>query len=1786
MKKQYMSSSRRMERFSLVVSLFLALGTCLLLAAMPAKAADVTFVEYGSNPVYDPPIPSDRAYYPCVLYDASQFSSHGASYYYKMWYADGQGQFEAVTYSDDGISWSAPVQTTGILASGYHAKIIYIPGGYSAAGGPYYYKIWYWDSAVHDVPYTIDGIRTADSIDGVTWANDTVITQDAGAQLVTGVWPGWNTGTYGPVSVHYNSAATNTGTNPFDYTFAMYYDATTGGLESIGLGYSADGNTNWRIYGSAPVLDHGTTGDWDSDYASYGTVIKGSDCVWRMWYSGSGPSGGGNQGIGYATSTDGISWTKDPDNPIFSIYQGVAWRNSRCYTPSVLYSSTGFDGHGATAAYKMWFTGEASATGNRTIGYANITVGAAAKLVVTLPGETFTSGSGNCGTVTAQTAGTAFNLTLTAVDASNNTDVSYSGTKTISYSGPGGSPTYTTSVTFTNGQATSVSTTLTKAETTTITATDGSLTGVASSSLTVNAGTATKLQVLMPGETAAPGTSSGKSGSPTTQTAGAAVTVTVNAVDDNWNLVNTVTHTVAITSSDANAALPSSAALASGTQTFSVTFKTASVSGWTVTATDQNGSPLTPNTGMVTPVNAGALDRFAISAISSPQTVGTAFAITTITAQDANNNTVTGFIGTVDLTETGGGAGGTVTPSQSIAFILGVLSGQSVTLSKSGSLVTITATDHGGTKTGVSGTFTVDPAAASKLAFTTSPSGATGGATFSTQPVVTVQDAGGNTVTTDNSTQVTVAIGTNPSSGTLSGTKTVTVSSGVATFSGLSIDKAGTGYTLTATSSPSYTSATSSAFNVTAGTATKLIVTLPGETFTSGVGNSGTVTAQTAGTAFTITLAAVDASNNTDVSYSGPKTISYSGPGGSPTYTTSVTFTNGQATSVSTTLTKAETTTITATDGSLTGVASSSLTVNAGALTNFLVEAAGGGGIAPQTADAAFNIKITARDANNNTVTGFSGTVQITSNGVLTGSPVTSGAFVAGVLASQSVTITSAQLGTTLSVTESVSGANGTSNSFTVNPAGLGNFLITNAAGGSIDPQTAGTGFGIKITARDPYNNVITDFSAAVALTTTAGSITPNSVTFTGSEGGFLTVDVSVTEAGTLQNITATSGGHFGASNDFTVNPAGLGNFLITNAAGGSIDPQTAGTGFGIKITARDQYNNTVTDFTGAVALTTNAGSITPSSVPFASGDNGVVTISVTLTQSGTDKTITATFGSDTGTSNTFTVNGGSLNHFKVEAAGGGDISPQTAWIPFAIRITAQDANNNTVSSFNGTVEISSTGNLSSGSGTTLAFTNGVLASHSVTISTGGSFTITATKTGSTEFGTSNTFTVNNPAPTTTSISPSSKTYGDAAFTMTINGTNFVSTSVVRFNGSNRPTTFVSSTQLTASIPASDMTVMGSFPITVFNPTPEGGTSNAQTFTVTVSKADQTITFGPLSNKTYGDLPFTVSATASSGLAVSFSIVSGPATISGNTVTIIGAGTVTVRASQGGNENYNPAPDVDQSFTVTAARENTTTVVTSSVNPSVFGQSVTFTATVSSGVGTPTGTVSFKDGATNLGSGTLNASGQATFTTSSLSVGSHSITAEYSGDANFNGSTSPVLTQVVHTPATVTIPSATGRGNIILMTNSPGCWFSNVQAFTEAQIGVDPDYDYPYGLVGFTVNCSAADVSITFTGATDLTGLPYQKYGPTTPGDLSTTKWYTFNNVTVTGNTYILHLQDGVLGDDTAGGDNMIVDEGGPGQPQQQGAVPIPTLTEWGMIIFMLLAALGSIRYLRRLKRV
>ncbi|MER5368259.1 Ig-like domain-containing protein, partial [Streptomyces sp. NPDC002722] len=142
-----------------------------------------------------------------------------------------------------------------------------------------------------------------------------------------------------------------------------------------------------------------------------------------------------------------------------------------------------------------------------------------------------------------------------------------------------------------------------------------------------------------------------------------------------------------------------------------------------------------------------------------------------------------------------------------------------------------------------------------------------------------------------------------------------------------------------------------------------------------------------------------------------------------------------------------------------------------------------------------------------------------------------------------------------------------------------------------------------------------------------------------------------------------------------------------------------------------------------------------------------------------------------------------------------------------------------------------------------------------------------------------------------------------------------------------------------------------------------------------------------------------------------------PATLSGGVATLtvsnLPVGTRSIRATYNGDSNFTTSTSTTSSQTVIKA--NSSTALTSAPDPSVFGQVKTLTATVAAvapGAGTPTGTVSFFDGATLLGTSSLSG-GVATFATSTLAIGTHSLTAVYNGSGNFNISTSPVDTQTV-----------------------------------------------------------------------------------------------------------------------------------------------------------------------------
>src|SRR5205807_1006948 len=184
-------------------------------------------------------------------------------------------------------------------------------------------------------------------------------------------------------------------------------------------------------------------------------------------------------------------------------------------------------------------------------------------------------------------------------------------------------------------------------------------------------------------------------------------------------------------------------------------------------------------------------------------------------------------------------------------------------------------------------------------------------------------------------------------------------------------------------------------------------------------------------------------------------------------------------------------------------------------------------------------------------------------------------------------------------------------------------------------------------------------------------------------------------------------------------------------------------------------------------------------------------------------------------------------------------------------------------------------------------------------------------------------------------------------------------------------------------------------------------------FSITVTAQDQ---FGNTITNYTGTVHFTSSDGAAT-LPANYTFVGGDNGIHtfSNGVTLNTAGSKTVTATDpvtGGG--------ISGSATV-AVKNSTTTAVVSSANPSLSGQSVTFTATVTPG--TATGAVTFFDGGNNIGGGVLSG-GVATLSTSSLVLGNHTITAVYAGDANDLGSTSPVLVQAVKASSTASVNSS------------------------------------------------------------------------------------------------------------------------------------------------------------------
>ena len=289
--------------------------------------------------------------------------------------------------------------------------------------------------------------------------------------------------------------------------------------------------------------------------------------------------------------------------------------------------------------------------------------------------------------------------------------------------------------------------------------------------------------------------------------------LTVAVQDADGNTVTDATHaiTIAIGSNAGGGVLEGSTtrSAVSGVATFTDLRINNVGTGYTLTASSPN---LTGATSTPFAVVVGPAAKLAFIVEPGPATVGVALApAVKVAVQDVAGHTVTNATHIIAMGISLNAGGATLTGTASVATVNGVATFSDLSIDKVGTGYTLTATSPN-LSSAISTSFAVTPGPARRLGFTVQPSPGVSGAVITPAVAVAVQDAGGNVITTATHS-ITVAIGTNAGSGTLSGTTTVAAVNGVATFSNLSIDNAGTGYTLTATAA-NLAGGTSAAFSI------------------------------------------------------------------------------------------------------------------------------------------------------------------------------------------------------------------------------------------------------------------------------------------------------------------------------------------------------------------------------------------------------------------------------------------------------------------------------------------------------------------------------------------------------------------------------------------------------------------------------------------------------------------------------------------------------------------------------------------------------------------------------------------------------------------------------------------------------------------------------------------------------------------------------------------------------------------------------------------------------------
>ena len=967
--------------------------------------------------------------------------------------------------------------------------------------------------------------------------------------------------------------------------------------------------------------------------------------------------------------------------------------------------------------------------------------------------------------------------------------------------------------------------------------------------------------------------------------------------------------------------------------------------------------------------------------------------------EDALGDTVASDNTTVTLSiASGTGTSGATLSNCTATAVAGVAQFQNCSINTIGTGYELTATDAGDNLTAPSAAslpFNIYVGPPTQLQFTTQPSASnvTGGK-FATQPVVTIEDAGGNVQTADTST-VTLSLAGGTSGATVSGC-TETTTAGVATFSGCSVNEAGTGYTLTATvtndkiNGASF-SGTSNPFNVAAAQLTSFTVAPANGNYN-----------ETAGTSFNVTITALDQIGDTYTPLSGPENVTYGGPANSPlpsntapAYPASVTFAGGVATAA-VTLYDAQTTPLTASlttaQGTATGT-SGNFTVNPSTAKTLSVS----GFPLSTTAGASGSVTVTADDTYDNVATGYRGTIKFTSSD------------------------TDATLPSNYAFT-------GT------NP--LGTHTFTNVALNTVGTQS--------ITATDTTTSTITGTEGSITVTKTTPSLS------TTLSAGSITVGTSAHDTATLSGAANSTGSGTVTYTYYTNNTCTSGavsvntvtvptNGTVPNSS--SVTFNSAGTYYWQASYSGDANNNaatslcneqlTVNKATPTISTTLSAGSIT---VGTSANDTSALTGLVNSTGSGT---VTYTYY----TNNTCTSGAVSVNTVTVPTNG---TVPNSSSVTFNTTGTyywqasySGDANNNAATSLCNEPLIvkyspSITTALSAGS-----ITAGTAANDTATLSGSGASTGSATVTY--RYYTNNTCTANAVTVNTVTVptngtvpNSSSVTFGSAGTyywqaSYSGDADNFTTTSPCTAGSNEQLTVTKASPSITTTLSAASITA--------------GTTAHDASALIAAgtSTGSGTVTYSYYTNNT---------CTANTVTVNTVTVSTGGAVPNSSSVTFNSAGTFYWQASYSGDANNNAATSPctavsNEQLTVTKASPSLSTTL--SAGSIAAGTAANDTATLSGSVNsTGSGTVTYSYYTNNTCTANTVTVNTVTVSTGGSVPNSSSVTfnsagtfywqASYSGDANNFATTSSCTAgnneQLTVTKASPSISTTLSAGTV------------------------------------------------------------------------------------------------------------------------------------------------------------